>query len=205
MTDDQPAPPDAPRPGHGPSRRRVLRIGLALLAAGTITGIARTTGYDAPRQPLGNLSNAQAAVLAAAARAVLDPSLQPDIDRVVAGVDAYLTTMPPAFMRNITALFVAVEQAPLLAGHASRFSRLPADEGRRVLERLDGIGGLAPQVSRGIRDLCMLGYWQQPAAWGRIGYEGPLVKPVEGPRHPAYAALEAPRGSRPGSMRRRAP
>ena len=71
---------------------------------------------------------------------------------------------------------------------------------RSFLERLSGIGGLIAQASRGIRDLCYLGWYQDPRTWGPLGYGGPLVS-SETPRPPIYAELVAEPGVPPGFSR----
>ena len=184
----------------GVTRRALLWSGAGLAAALGTTVTVRLTGYPDWPTRLSFLSAGQATVLAAAARAVLAPNLGANINGVVEAVDRYLVPMPPALQRDINALFAALEQSPLASGLAHRFSLLAPAVARAHLEYLDQLGSLAAQMSRGTRDLVMLGYWQQPAAWPLMGYGGPLVTDEPRARHPDYAALEAPAGATPRAL-----
>ena len=44
-----------------------------------------------------------------------------------------------------------------------------------MLERLATMGTLPRQAYRGLRDLTLLGWYQDPRTWDALHYEGPLV------------------------------
>jgi D-cysteine desulfhydrase len=72
-----------------------------------------------------------------------------------------------------------------------------------VLEKLAARDDLLGQIYGGVRELCMLAYYQLPSSWPAIGYEGPLAGPAPSPSHaerpssPDYDGLRAPAGQLP--------
>ncbi|MFT3767084.1 MAG: pyridoxal-phosphate dependent enzyme [Minicystis sp.] len=185
------------------TRRRVI-LGLAAVAAAGI--VVRTSGYAAlPGFPGEVLSTWQAHVLRAAAEALLPPDTGPDpIAAIPANVDRYLTGMPPKVKREAKAMLALIEHGTtLFGGKLPRFSRISAADREAYLNRLEARGGLYSQASRALRDLVMLGYYQQPSTWPALGYEGPRVPLGYDPRGPArvswpsYDALVAPPGAVP--------
>lgn len=191
--------------GRGPSRRGLL-IGGA--AAAALIGVARTTGYgDALPDWQGHeLSRWEAQVLVAAAEAVIPdtpgllPADGPSGAEVAANVDRYLRGMPAPMRAEVHGLFVLVEQGTLLGGRLSRLTKLDPAQRRAFLEGLGRRGGLVSVAARGIRDLCYVGWYQDPRTWRAIGYSGPLVKEQEPgvpPRETPYDALVAAPGVSP--------
>ncbi|MCK6529390.1 pyridoxal-phosphate dependent enzyme [Myxococcota bacterium] len=175
----------------GPSRRRLLVAG----AAGAACVGLRVTGYPPLPAFRGQVLAAwEAHVVRAAAEALLPPAPGPYGD-VAARVDRYLAALPPRLRRDVHALLATVEHATLLGGEVRRLTRLAPAEGEAWLRALDAYGGLARQAYRGIRDLCMLGHYQDPATWPDLGYGGPRVPP--GRRPSSYDALAAPAGAIP--------
>jgi len=112
--------------------------------------------------------------------------------------------MPAAATREVHGMMVLVEHGTTpLGGRLDRFTRLPAEEREAFLGGLEARGGLWAQAYRGLRDLCVLGYYQQAATWPALGYEGPAVPAAAQarPAWPAYEALRAPPGARPRALR----
>ncbi len=180
------------------TRRRLLIAG-AVTAGGLLT--YRLTGYRDLSWKGQVLSARQALILIAAAEALLPPiEGQPDLRSVALGVDRYALALPPAVRAELGQLFLLIEHGatPLLFG-LERFTRMEPDERERFLSRLAGRGGLLAQAYRGLRDLCMLGYYQQPATWSGIGYDGPSVPAGALPMRPPYTALVAAKGQLPRS------
>jgi D-cysteine desulfhydrase len=180
----------------------------AAAAAGVLFGV-RVTGY--PPLPFfqGSVLSAwEAHVVRAAASAMLPPG--PAIDAVPERVDRYLVGMPPAMLREVHAMLALIEHGTTpLAGRLHRFTNLSPADREVFLSGLDARGGLLAQAYRGLRDLCLLGYYQQPSTWDEMGYNGPRVPLSYDPRGPdrmawpAYDAMVAnPEGdiSLPKSM-----
>jgi D-cysteine desulfhydrase len=187
---------DAPRLG----RRRVL-LGLA---AAAVVGVAvRTSGYAPyPGFPGAVLSSWHAHVLRAAAEALLPDALPEQLDAVAARVDAYLAGMPPKVKREVQGMLALIEHGTTPLGRRlHRFTRTAPAEREAFLAGLEAQGGLLSQAYRGLRDLVMLGTYQQPSLWPSIGYAGPWV-PEERPRSAIYDALRAPEGALPKAVLR---
>lgn len=185
----------------GPTRRRLL-VGTAA-AAGLLA--VRTRGY-APRLPRWNgsvLARWEAAVVVAAAEAVIPdvsgplPRPGPDGDEIAANVDRYLSGMPPRLLAEVHGMMLLLEQGTGLDGGLRRLTNQAPQDRRRFLGRLRSMGGLMAQASRGIRDLVLLGWYQDPRTWPQLGYGGPRL--ALGRRSPRYDALIAPSGQLPRS------
>lgn len=185
---------DAPRLG----RRRVL-LGLA---AAAVVGVAvRTSGYPPyPGFPGAVLSSWHAHVIRAAAEALLPDAPPEQLDAVAARVDRYLAGMPPRVKREVKGMLALIEHGTTPLGHRlHRFTRSSPAEREAFLAGLEARGGLLSQAYRGLRDLVMLGTYQQPITWPAIGYSGPWV-PAERPRLSTYDALRAPEGALPKGL-----
>jgi D-cysteine desulfhydrase len=190
------------------TRRRVL-VGLAAAAA---LGVAvRTGGYaDLPGFPGEVLSAWHANVLIAAAEALLPPDTDPaQIAAIPARIDRYLVGMPPKVKREAKAMLALIEHGTTpLGGELHRFTRISPAAREKFLASLEAHGGLRSQAYRGLRDLVMLGYYQQPSTWPAIHYEGPRVPLTYDPRGPdrvswpAYDAMVAPAGALPKGILR---
>ncbi len=182
------------------TRRRLLIGAAALTAGGLLT--YRFSGYRSLDWQGQVLSARQALILAAAAEALLPPIPgQSDLISVAERVDRYALALTPAVRSELDQLFLLIEHGPtpLLFG-LRRFTRMGPEDRERFLSRLAGHGGLLAQAYRGLRDLCMLGYYQQPATWPAIGYEGPSVPEQPRIRSRRYATLVAAPGQLPRSL-----
>lgn len=188
---------DRPRSG-ALSRRGLLWGGAALLAAAG--GWRRLSGYAAFPAWEGALLWAwEAEVLAAAAEALLPPApINPElIQQIPLRADRFLASLPEHGRREIHALFALIEHGTALDLSARRFSRLPTGARLSFLDTL-GATPLGHLAARGLRDLVLLGYYQDPMSWPELGYTGPWVP---GPRpDPRYDALAAPEGALPRSL-----
>ncbi len=178
----------------GSWRRRRLLIGGA---AATVVVGARVTGYDAWDGAGHVLADWEAHVLHACARALLPPA--PDdglFSEIPKRVDRYVQSMPPRGRLELHAALATIEHGTTpLTLRWSRVTACDSDEVRDYLETLARRGGLQRQLYRAARDLCMLGYYQQPATWPEMGYDGPLARPTTLPAH--YTGLRAPEGAAP--------
>jgi len=174
------------------TRRRVL-VGLAAAAA---VGVAiRTTGYaDLPGFPGEVLSTWHAHVIMAAAEALLPPDTDPaQIAAIPARLDRYLVGMPPKVKREAKAMLALIEHGTTpLGGEIHRLTRIAPAERERYLAGLEAKGGVRSQAYRALRDLVMLGYYQQPSTWRRIHYEGPRVPLSYDPRGPVTMGGDPP-------------
>jgi D-cysteine desulfhydrase len=179
----------------------MIVVGAAVTSALAL----RVTGYPPLPGWRGEvLARWEAEVVTAAAEALLDPEATPEeIGEVAARVDRYLATMPVEVQREVHGLIALVEHGTPLGLDLHRFTRLDRAAREAYLAGLAGKGGLLAQVYGGLRDLVMLGYYQQPATFASIGYEGPrqpLTYDPRGPerwRWPAYDAMVAPAGAVP--------
>jgi D-cysteine desulfhydrase len=180
-------------------RRVILGGGLAALSA---MAVARVTGYPALPDWTGTvLARWEAHVLAAATPVLAGV---PSVDGLVvaANVDRFLVTMPRAMQQEIHQLLGLVEHGTTPLGlRLSRFSNLPADAREAFLLSLNARGGLMAQAFRGLRDLVLMGVYQDAAAWRGIGYAGPWPKDALGPEndHAKYEGFRAPSGTAPKS------
>lgn len=186
--DHLPAPLRARLDGlQNPSRRWLL---AAAAGAAGATLLARTRGYG--RYPTWDgvvLTAWEAEVLRAVAESVLPPAplAEASLDALPARTDHFLRGMSPEARLEVHGLFVLIEQATGLDGDLSRFTRLSPADRLAFLARLESFGSLPAVAARGIRDLALLGYYQDPATWPALGYGGPLVS---GARPPSpYDAL----------------
>jgi D-cysteine desulfhydrase len=194
--------------GAKPSPRRKILLGVTatLLAMGA--GI-RLSGYPTlPGWAGAVLSPWEAQVIRAAAEALLAPAIQPaELDSIAQRIDRYLTSMPAKVQSDIHGMMVLIEHGTTpLAGRLHRFTLLPLAEREAYLAGLAARGGLLAQAYRGLRDLCMLAFYQQPSTWSALGYEGPRVAldyDPAGPARlafPAYDEMVAPKGTLPRGL-----
>lgn len=187
------------------TRRRLLVVGAAGAALST-AGYVRFGRYPATPVWRGEVLAAwEARVVAAVAEAVLwPPPSEAAAYAVAQRVDTYLVGLPAPLLRDIHGMLAACEHATLIDARLPRFTHLDVAARRRYLTALVDSGGLLAQLGRGVRDLCLLGYYQQDAAWAGLAYSGPLM-PHAHPKGPArtvwptYEALRAPPGARPRS------
>jgi hypothetical protein len=180
-------------PAKKTSRRRFLALtGGALVLASGAVAVVRTRGYSVPADvaaKLEALSPWQYVVIQSVARRIAapdrdDPAIPTTDDTDVAGfVDGYIARLPAPLKRDLLRALAFVEHlAPLGAGCASRFTRLPASEQDRVLASLESNGqDLLRGAFDGLKSLVFMGYYRDPRTWRILNYDGPRVnRPDEG-------------------------
>jgi D-cysteine desulfhydrase len=188
------------------SRRRLWQVGGVVGLSALV--LSRATGYPDVTDWRGTvLSEREVVILMAAVAPFLAPA--PEIaDPFVAAraVDGYLASMPTAVQDQVHALFHLVEHATPIGLSLRRFTRLSFEDRRAFLKSLDSAGGTLSEAHKGLRALCLLAYYQSPASWPSIGYDGPLLPLDYDPRGPErhsfphYEALLAPAGALPQSL-----
>lgn len=189
------------RPMSTVTRRRLLWATAAVATTALVVG--RLTGYRGLQDWHGReLSEREALIIMAAAEALLPPAPSPwqSWQPVAAGVDGYLASLPTGLRRQVHMLLGFIEHATPLGGRVQRFSNLAPADRLQFLLALRENGGVPAQAFAALRELCMLGYYQQPASWQALGYTGPWVPAEPRPRRADYAALVAPVGSLPRSV-----
>ncbi|MBK8256311.1 MAG: pyridoxal-phosphate dependent enzyme [Polyangiaceae bacterium] len=189
-------------PAFFKTRRRVLQA-LAAAATAATVGV-RLSGYTARPQWKGLvLGSVEADILFAAAEALLPPGSPADrLTQVPERVDAYLVGMPATMKQEVHAMLALLEHGPFpLAARAPRFTSLSPAERAAYLTSLGARGGMLADAYRGVRDLVLLGYYQQPETWPDMGYEGPRVnlptQPGERMTFPEYDRMVAKEGELP--------
>lgn len=186
--------------GNRQRSRRIFLLGGAGLAA---LGVAsRFTGYTNPLDWRGEvLQGSHVTILLAAAAVVLAsaPPLPKEATLAI-NVDRFLAQAPRQMQREAMAAIIGLEQGTITCGKFNRFSSLePADRGAYLADLRDR-GGVSTLMYSAIRDLCMVGYYQESATWSAIDYGGPLVDAQPRPRRQRYADLVAPVGALPQSL-----
>jgi len=160
------------------------------------------TGYPpAPGWSGAVLSAWEAHVLAAATGVMTGVSVVEGLI-VAANVDRFLVTMPAGLQLEIHELLALVEHGTTPLGlRLSRFTNLAPDAREAYLLSLNARGGLMAQAFRGLRDLVLMGVYQDAAAWRGTGYDGPWRAEVRGPENDdaTYESFRAPRGVQPKS------
>jgi hypothetical protein len=164
------------------SRRRFLGaagLGTAAFAYRGCLGYASLDDWQGEV-----LSSRQASILLSVANALLPPAADEGaFKEVPIRVDRFLRGLPTAFLREVNVLFYAVEHSTtILTARWHRCSELPLEDREAFLTELSQRKGLQGLLYKGIRDLCMLGYYQQQKVWPSMGYTGPMV----GPPRPEY-------------------
>ncbi len=178
--------------------RRAVIAGGAIAIAGVIA--YRATGYpEVPSWAGQVLSSREALILAAAAEAIAPQRPKgPSPFAIAANVDRFLVSMPASAIDEIHMLLNLVEQGTTPLGlFWSRFTRLGKEERAAFLEGLSARGGLLGTAARGLRDLCFMGYYQDPSTWDELDYPGPWG-PAATPNPPVpYDSFRAPAGQLP--------
>lgn len=181
------------------SRRIFLLGGIGLAAFGLVS---RFSGYAKLAGWRGEVLHAShATVLIAAAEVVLAtaPPL-PNPATIPANVDRFLAQTGRSMQREAMAAIIGLEQGTITCAKFNRFSTLDLADRAVYLADLRDRGGVFALLYSAIRELCMLGYYQDSATWPAIGYPGPMVDAQPRPRRPRYANLVAPTGRLPRSV-----
>ena len=166
------------------TRRELLRTGLcgslALSAAGWWTApaaAAQTAVY-------GTLSAEGATILRAIAPAILDGCLPADaaqrerlLDDMLAAIDRYLSHLSPSVQKEALDGFGLLHFPPFRALVAGVWSRWPGATPEETTNFLRGFRDSRFQLFRSLyaflQSVVVLGWFDLPAAWAYIGYDGP--------------------------------
>ncbi|HET8541115.1 MAG TPA: hypothetical protein VFL83_14670 [Anaeromyxobacter sp.] len=165
------------------SRRRFLRLALAaggfLLAGGAASFALR--GREARPGGLRAIGEREYRTLAQLARALFPdggafPPGASDVD-LAGAFDAFLADEPEWNRKDLTRALVLLELGPILfEGRLRTFSRLSPEERLAHFERWGEAGLLRRQVATAFRRFFALVFYDTPAVWPHIGYDGPLVR-----------------------------
>jgi hypothetical protein len=162
------------------SRRRFLRLSLAagafLLAGGGAWVLARR----GPAPGLRVLTDREYRTLAQLARALFPeggafPVGASDVD-LARAFDAFLADEPEWNRTDLSRALFLLELGPFLFERRLRaFSGLSAEERLAHFQRWGEGGLLRRQVATAFRRFLALAFYDTPAVWPHIGYDGPLV------------------------------
>lgn len=183
------------------TRRKVL-LGMAAAAAVGVT--YRVTGYPTIDWYGEVLSASEAWVIRAAAEVLVPEATRAEIEAVADRIDLYAVGLPRFVQLQIHGMIALIEHGtPAFGGRIPRFSKLDIPARDAYLNNLEASGGKLSQAYRGLRDLVMLGMYQQSSTWTVLEYSGPRV-PMDydphGPQRlawPAYDSMVAPAGALP--------
>lgn len=180
------------------TRRRLLWSGAAL--AVSVATLGRLSGYRAfPAWDGVVLAAWEAEVLRAAAEAVLPPAPlpQPLLDEIPRRADRFLASLPERARLEVHGMFALIEHGTPLGRSISRFTRLDVAGRLAFLTRLSSTH-LGHAAAKGVRDLALVGYYQDPSTWSAIGYGGPRIAPAR-PRSAQWDRWIAAPGALPRS------
>jgi hypothetical protein len=159
------------------SRRRFLQTGVLFGAAATFTWQfwGRRPSDVATKDTPQALPPSRYATLVAAFDIFLD---SPRAGRVAAReLDAFLATDGADQVAELALALGVLEFAPGGVGDTRRFSRLPRDEARDLLEAWASSSlGVRRQIHSALRKAARFIWFDRPEAWGDLGYDGPWVK-----------------------------
>lgn len=167
------------------SRRRFLRLSLALggfLIAGG-AGLLALRGRAPRAGRLRALTDHEFRTLGQLARALFPdggafPFGASDVD-LARAFDAFLADEPDWNRRDLGRALFLLELGPVVfEGRLRTFSRLSPEERLAHFERWTEGGELRRQVATAFRKFLSLVFYDTPAVWPHIGYDGPLVGPV---------------------------
>jgi hypothetical protein len=178
-----PAPEAAAFPAL--SRRRWLKWSLGAagaLVGGAGGGVAVLRGSAPAVAGLKVLSAHQYRTMAALASALLPrggpfPQGAEDFD-LARAFDGYLADEPPWAQRESTAALLLLELGPVLfARRLATFSNLSAEERLAHFESWAASeSALRREVALGLRRFLSVLFYDSPAVWPALSYDGPLVK-----------------------------
>lgn len=176
----EPAPNQQTSGGPRPTRRRVLKYGLAgglvLAGAGVLGGLLLRPGQAPPAAGLGFLT-ARDAGLFDAVSAVLLAGVAPGGTSVIAGIDRAIGRLPPATQAELRQLFDLLELAPARLLLTGLWADWPEAGPGPVSAALDGLKGSSLALKRSVygalHELTMAAWYGAPKSWAAIGYDGP--------------------------------
>jgi len=97
---------------------------------------------------------------------------QPIDDDVLAEMARFFPSLPAPLRMGFPAGLRLLEYGgPLLAGKRGRFSSLPVEDARRVLDAFQHAGGLRASLVLGLRALAFLAFYQHPEVLRAMGVD----------------------------------
>jgi len=166
------------------SRRRFLR--LSLWAGGFLfmggAGLLALRGWAPPMRGLRALTDREYRTLAALARALFPeggafPVGASDVD-LARAFDAFLADEPEWNRTDLRRALFLLEIGPMVfEGRPRTFDRLSPEERLAHFERWSVAGLTRRQVATAFRRFLSLVFYDTPAVWPHIGYDGPLSGP----------------------------
>ncbi len=160
-----------------PSRRRFLSTGALFGVAATLTWQlwGRRPLQADPRHAPQGLAPAGYATLVAAFDILLDSPRAGA--RAAKELDAFLATDGADQVAELSLALTLLEMAPGGLLDVRRFSALPRDEARDLLESwATSPVGVRRQIHSALRKAARFIWFDRPEAWGDLGYDGPWVK-----------------------------
>lgn len=179
-------------PSFDRSRRRFLRWSAAGAFAVTM-GWRLIRDAEGPALPgLERLTENEGRILAAVYATITAVTDQARIQDAVHRMDAFLGHLGRWDRLELRAALQLVEQSPLVFhGLAPRFTSLSLENRARCLEGFRNGARWRKPVFSGLKELCYLVHYTDPASWDEIGYSGPLVPRAPRARLDRYEALLA--------------
>lgn len=94
---------------------------------------------------------------------------------VLQNIDGLIADAPTHLRGDISAALALLDHLPILDGfHGRRFVDLEPDVARAYLRACGNGGEIARAISNLARRLAFVAYWQEPATWPPVGYDGPV-------------------------------
>jgi len=168
-------------------RRRLLKLlggGVGVVAGGA-AGLFALRGSAPPIAGLAALSAHEYRTMAALAGAMFPsstlPAGAPQLD-LARAFDGYLADEPAWARDEARQALLLLELGPILfERRLTTFSNLSVDERVAHFTRWgESDSGLRRQVAAGFRKFLCLVFYDQPAAWPALAYEGPMLPGAPG-------------------------
>ena len=184
------------------SRRRLIYtfLGTSLITGG-LFALHRCMCYDELSGWQGKvLSSHQALILMKAGEIILPPVSSQELRQVLKNIDNYLFSLPVKLIQEIELMLSVAEHSTAMKLYVQPFTQLNLKQRGDYLANLNRSEGKLYLCYRGIRDLCMLGFYQTENARQKIAYPGPLLGDSKLPCRPEYVALKAIKGQSPKTI-----
>lgn len=170
------------------TRRRFLRWTLLGAAAGTALlggGLALLARSPRDAEPLPAGIRALSAAEYQLFRAVCAANLPGEGNAhglmpwtrlpVLENIDRMIGAVPEYLRGDVSAALALIDHLPILDGwHGKRFVDLDLATAQGYLRACGEGGEIARAVSGLVRRLAFVAYWEEPATWPGVGYDGPV-------------------------------
>ena len=169
---------------HTHTRRRLLWWGLAgagglgLAATARLSWLARSaTDSEAVPYTFKHLTDAEYHLFRRAAQVLLptENTALPSFESVpfFANIDHLFGLLDENLQRDVHRLLFLFDHAPLFS-HGQRFVDLPDDVLRQLMDRWSEGNLLQRALGSLIKQFVYVNYWQEPATWQVLEYDGPV-------------------------------